>query len=77
MKTIAIGKFKSTCLSLLENVRHDHEPLIVTKHRTPIVKIIPIDEDSLANDWKSLENSVLKEKDIVSPLGAEDWNACK
>jgi len=76
MKTVAIGRFKATCLNLLENVRRNHEPLLITKHRTPIAKVVAVDEDTLKSDWQSLKGTVLQEDDIVSPLGAEEWSAC-
>jgi antitoxin (DNA-binding transcriptional repressor) of toxin-antitoxin stability system len=77
MKTIAIGNFKATCLKVLGNLNTDHEPLIITKHKKPIAKIVAIDDDVTKNKWQSLEGTVLYEEDIVSPLGDEDWNACK
>ena len=77
MKTIAIGNFKATCLKVLGNLKADHEPLIITKHKKPIAKIVAIDDDITKTEWQSLEGTVLKEEDIVSPLGAKDWNACK
>ncbi len=29
------------------------------------------------NEWQSLEGTVLKEEDIVSPIGDDEWNAQK
>ena len=77
MRTIAIGNFKATCLKLLGNLKDNHEPLIITKHKKPIAKIVAIEDDFVKSDWQSLEGTVLEEKDIVSPLGSDDWNACK
>ena len=50
MKTIAAGKFKATCLALLDEVHDKREPITVTKNGTPVARLVPleIDDDPLA-----------------------------
>ena len=45
-KTINAAKFKEQCLALLDHV--DPEGLIITKHGTPVAKLIPIRSESSA-----------------------------
>lgn len=72
MKTIAIGNFKATCLSLLDAINKSKKPIIVTKRGEPLVEIVPVNKKS------NLKGSVVYEEDIVSPaLNLEDWEACK
>jgi antitoxin (DNA-binding transcriptional repressor) of toxin-antitoxin stability system len=41
MATIAISKFKATCLAAMERVRRTGEPLRVTRFGKAIVDIVP------------------------------------
>lgn len=41
MRTIAISKFKATCLAELERVRRSGERLLVTKRGEPIAEVVP------------------------------------
>lgn len=44
MKQIPAGKFKETCLALLDAV--DAEGIVITKHGKPVAKLIPFAADS-------------------------------
>lgn len=50
MKTIPAGKFKATCLSLLDEVENKREPVLVTKNGRPVAKLVPLEiaDDPLA-----------------------------
>jgi prevent-host-death family protein len=65
MKTISAANFKAKCLSLMDKVQSSKETLVVTKHGKPVVKIVPYREDEGENP---LKDSVVFEKDLVSPL---------
>lgn len=73
MTTLAAAKFKAKCLALIDSVAQTHEPIIVTKHGKPMVKIVPFD-DSKADFEKPLKDSATFIGDIVSPIG-EEWEA--
>jgi prevent-host-death family protein len=74
VKSIAISRFKATCLAVLEQVRHTGEPVVVTKRGEPIAEIVP---PSLSNTWLgSARQRGRITGDIVSPVVAEDaWEA--
>ena len=42
MRTVSVSEFKATCLSLLERVRKSGQPIIVTKHGKPVVRVVAI-----------------------------------
>ncbi len=46
MKTIGAAQFKEKCLSILDEV--GPEGIIITKHGTPVAKLIPIEQESAA-----------------------------
>lgn len=41
METIAISKFKATCLAVLERVRVTGEPILVTRFGIPVAEVSP------------------------------------
>ncbi len=42
-KTIAAGKFKATCLAVLDEVQSRRQPVVVTKNGKPVAKVVPLD----------------------------------
>jgi prevent-host-death family protein len=75
MITLAAGKFKAQCLALINHVAQSHEPIVVTKHGKPMVKVIPIDSKK-DNGEKPLKNAAIFIGNIVSPID-EEWEALK
>lgn len=43
MKTMAAGKFKATCLKVMDEVQAKREPVLVTKNGKPVAKLVPLD----------------------------------
>ena len=75
MITLAAGKFKAQCLALINHVAQSHEPIIITKHGKPMVKVIPVDPKKDTAE-KPLKNAAIFIGDIVSPID-EVWEALK
>jgi prevent-host-death family protein len=73
--TIAIAKFKATCLSVLEEVRRTGQPVLVTRRGEPIAEIIPPRPPARPDGWLGdLQEHGRIEGDIVSPLVASsEW----
>lgn len=77
MKKMAAGKFKTHCLSVMEDVRATGEPVVVTKRGEPVVKVVP-----LASEENELFGFMAGEfkitGDIESPVvPAEAWEVMK
>ena len=70
MKRIPAGKFKETCLALLDSV--DPEGIVITKHGKPVARLTPFSADS-ASLIGALAGKVRITGDILS-TGAV-WNA--
>lgn len=70
--TIAAGRFKATCLALLDEVARSGRSYVVTKRGRPVARISPVREETAS----PLRGSVLKDDDIVSPLDL-DWDGGK
>ena len=43
MKTMAAGKFKATCLAVMDEVQAKREPVVLTKNGKPVAKLVPVD----------------------------------
>ena len=68
---MAVGEFKAKCLTVFEEIRTKKEKVIITKRGEPIAEILPF-SGKIKDIREELKNSILFEKDIVSPLD-EPW----
>jgi antitoxin (DNA-binding transcriptional repressor) of toxin-antitoxin stability system len=77
MDTMAISKFKATCLSALERVRRTGRRLRVTRFGRPIADIVPAGPDRGRPDWLGAMRGTAKiNGDIVVPSDQlVDWGA--
>ena len=66
---ISVTEFKARCLEILREVNEDHVSYTITKHKRIVAEIVP---PSTSSDVNPLENSILYENDIISPIG-DDW----
>ena len=74
MKTFTVTDFKAHALQILGQVAKTREPVVVTKRGKPLAEVIPFSASKPVSG--KLSEALVFEKDIVSPLGEEMWNAC-
>lgn len=72
MKTMAAGAFKTHCLSVLDDVHHRHEEIIITKRGKPVAKLVPVGENKPESIFGFLKGQIQIVGDIVSPI-VEPW----
>ena len=77
METMGISQFKAHALKLLNRVAKTHETIIVTKRGLPIAQISHYKNSQIKPEPGRLADTLVYEKDILSPLGEEMWDACK
>lgn len=72
MRMIAAGKFKATCLSVMDEVQARREPVVITKNGKPVAKMVPVEaeEDPLAAF--RFPGGVEIHGDIVSPIYSDE-----
>lgn len=77
METIAISKFKATCLAALERVRQTGEPLLVTRRGVPVAQVVPPPpHEARRSTYGAMKGTIRILGDIVEPVGSEeDWEA--
>lgn len=76
MKYIAAGKFKATCLKLMDETCQYHTEIIITKHGKPIAKLVPIDDEGPVNFYGCMKGTATINGNIISPIETE-WDATK
>jgi prevent-host-death family protein len=76
MKTMAAGKFKETCLSVMEEVHETREPVVITKRGRPIAKLIPAEP---AKDvFGCLRGTMEIVGDVEAPvIPLEEWESLR
>jgi len=77
MKTMGISKFKSHALQILDQVSKTQEIIVITKRGKPLAQITPYRTPELNFRPGRLADTLVFEKDIISPLGDEMWEVCK
>jgi prevent-host-death family protein len=79
MESIAISKFKATCLGVLERVRKTKKPVLITKFGEPVAEVIPPSIPERPSKWLgSLLGTGRIVGDIVAPATEErDWEALR
>jgi prevent-host-death family protein len=76
--TIAVSKFKATCLERLERVRRTGRPLLVTRRGTPIAQILPPPApEQPPSGFGVMAGTVQEVGDILMPLDEADWEALR
>lgn len=77
MQTIAVSEFKATCLKLFARLGKTRESLIVTKKGLPIAMIVPPPPQKTESLFGCMKGKIKIRGDIISPLGADDWDVLK
>lgn len=71
---IAAGKFKATCLQLMDQVQRTGEEIVITKHGRPVARLVPADMPATRQTFGLLSDQTAIYGDITEPTG-ETWNA--
>ena len=78
MRTLPAGKFKQTCLRLLDEVGESGEPIVITKRGKPVAQLAPI-ERGRHEDWLGAmrdRGEILG--DLTAPaVEPDEWNALR
>ena len=77
MKTMAISQFKACALRILDQVAKSKESIIITKRGKPLAEVVPFHDSDKNPEPGKLADTLVFEKDLVSPLGENMWDACK
>ena len=76
METIAVSKFKATCLSVLQRVQKTRKPILITRFGKPIAEVVPPSPPPRTANWfGSMVGTGEILGDIIAPASpAEEWD---
>ena len=74
MKLMAAGKFKAQCLAIMDEVKTNREPVLVTKHGQPWAKVVPLDPEDDPLAVFRFPGKVEIVGDIMAPIYADEEN---
>ncbi len=72
-RQIPAGKFKATCLAVLDEVQRERSEILITKRGKPVARLVPV-EDTVPEIFGRMKGTGIILGDIVSPIG-EIWDA--
>jgi antitoxin (DNA-binding transcriptional repressor) of toxin-antitoxin stability system len=73
METIAVSKFKATCLSVLQRVHKTRKPILITRFGKPIAEVVPPPPPPRPANWMgSMAGTCEILGDIVGPISTEE-----
>jgi prevent-host-death family protein len=65
---VAAGEFKARCLELMDRVRETGTEYVITKHGTPVAKLVPVVERRRVPFFGSMKDTVLAYERPLDPL---------
>ena len=77
MKKMAISKFKTHALKVLNEITKSQETIVITKRGKPIAQVVPHRSPEMKFEAGKLADAFVFEKDIITPLGQGLWEACQ
>ena len=77
METIAVSKFKATCLAVLQRVKKTGRPILVTRFGQPIAEVVPPRPPAPDDAWLGcMRGRAEITGDVVGPaVEVEAWKA--
>ena len=79
MDTMAISKFKATCLAVVQRVKRTGRPILITRFGEPMAEVVPPSRRASKGAWLgSMQGSVEVLGDEIGPaLDANRWHALR
>jgi prevent-host-death family protein len=65
---IAAAEFKARCLELMDRVRETGAEYVITKHGTPVAKLVPVGKPASQPFFGSMKGTVLDYERPLDPL---------
>jgi prevent-host-death family protein len=67
-REVAAAEFKARCLELMDRVRETGAEYVITKHGTPVAKLVPVVRRAPQSLFGSLKGTVLDYDRPLDPL---------
>jgi prevent-host-death family protein len=78
-ETIAVSRFKATCLQVLRRVKRTGRPVVVTRFGEPIAEIVPPPAEGSGRSWLGIARGTVRmHDDLIEPASHPgDWEALR
>jgi prevent-host-death family protein len=73
---VSKSRFKARALEYFRDVQRTGQPVVITEHGTPVLKVVPYQEDPGAA-LRLLRDTVVKYDAPTKPVAAEDWESAR
>jgi prevent-host-death family protein len=70
-RRVPAAEFKAKCLELMDHVRETGAEYVVTKHGTPVARLVPYTEGKRKPFFGSMKGTVLKYERPLDPIDAD------
>ena len=77
MKTMTITDFKMYALKVIDQVSKSQEGIVITRRGSPLAEVVPFRTSEKKPIPGKLADTLVFEKDIISPLGDKVWEAAR
>ena len=77
MTSMAISVFKAHALQAIGHVASSKVGIVITKRGKPLAQVVPYQSTAATVNPGKLSSALVFEKDIISPLGVEMWEATR
>jgi prevent-host-death family protein len=67
-REVAAAEFKARCLELMDRVRETGTEYVITKHGTPVARLVPVVERAAQSFFGSMKGTVLGYERPLDPL---------
>ena len=71
-RQVGAAEFKAHCLELMDEVDQRRIEIVITKHRVPVARLVPVDRN-VGTFAGSLRGLVSEAGDLISPID-EPWS---
>jgi prevent-host-death family protein len=72
MKMMAAGKFKATCLAVMDEVQAKRVPVLLTKNGKPVAKLVPLDIEGEDPIFGFYQGKIEIRGDILAPIYSDE-----
>ena len=72
MRKMAAAQFKAECLAVMDHVAQSGQPVVITKHGKPVVKVVPASEGE-EDIFGALSRIARITGDIENTIPAGNW----
>jgi antitoxin (DNA-binding transcriptional repressor) of toxin-antitoxin stability system len=79
METMAISRFKATCLAVLERVRLTGKPVLITRFGKPVAEVCPPPPPPRPSSWiGGMAGTGRIQGDVIAPAShPRDWEVLR